>query len=182
MNVRHATLLDVFGRPAKSGGFAIMPAALELDGTSFSLTFPLADLPPDQIPPVLRLPIQEHYDASWVRARLPIAFGIVPEPSEGEKSFLSIGFVAVAEGANEAVAFECADHYGKTSLIFSEHEVDDSAKQAIALAFWNVLLSEPDDLEDFEATVLHLGAPVTLHFGCENGEPFCHEIPDSRNG
>jgi hypothetical protein len=107
---------------------------------------------------------------------LPYAFGISPEPSEGEKTLLSVGFVAVCDGQDEAVAFWCADCYGKTSLMFSDTETDEGAKEEAASAFWGVLLSEPDKLEDFEASVMHLGAPVTLHFGCEDGEPYLREI------
>jgi hypothetical protein len=33
----------------------------------------------------------------------------------------------------------------------------------------------PDELD--EARV-HLGAPITLHFGCEDGEPFCRETSE----
>ena len=178
MRVRNAMLLNVLGRPAKFGGFTIVPAEVELEGSSFSSAFPLAELPPSRIPPILRVPIQKHYDVSWVRARLPLAFGLTPEPSEGEKTLLSVGFIAVPDGHQEGVAFWCSDYYGKTSLTFSDAETDDATKEKIANAFWGVLLSEPDKLEDFEASVIHLGAPVTLHFGCEDGEPFFRETPD----
>jgi hypothetical protein len=45
-----------------------------------------------------------------------------------------------------------------------------------AEAFWGVLLSAPNGLADFEAKVMDLGVSVTLYFGCEDGEPYCHEI------
>ncbi len=178
MKIRHAKLVDVTGRPAKYGGFTIVPATVELDGMSFSPSLPLAELARDRIPPVLRLPIEHGYDAAWVRARLPSAFGISPEPSEGEKQFLLVGFVAVSDGSEEGVAFECSDHYGKTSLLFSPEEENAALMERVADAFWGVLLSEPDQLEDFEVSVMHSGAPITLHFGCENGEPYCRETPD----
>lgn len=178
MKVRHATLLDVFGRPAKHGGFTIVPAEVELEGRSFGPSFPLAELPPSQIPPILRVPVEKHYDVSWVRARLPHAFGISPEPSEAEKTLLWTGFVAVPDGQEEGVAFWCSDYYGKTSLTFSDADTDEATKEKAARAFWGVLLSEPDMLEDFAARVIHLGAPVTLHFGCEGGEPYFRETPD----
>jgi hypothetical protein len=178
MKVRHATLLNLVGRPAKFGGFTIVPAEVELEGRSFRPLFPLADVSADRIPPILRVPIEKHYDVSWVRARLPHAFGISPEPSEAEKTLHLSGFVAVPDGQDEAVAFWCSDYYGKTSLMFSDAETDEAAKEKAANAFWGVLLSEPDELEDFEASVIHLGAPVTLHFGCEDGEPFFRETPE----
>lgn len=175
MKVRHATLLNVFGRAARFGGFAIVPAAIELNGTMFSSAFPLAELPSEIIPPVLRRPVKEKYDVAWVRARLPIVFGFTPEPSEIEKTLLSVGFVAVPEGEEEAIAFECSDYYGCTSLTFSGKETDETAKRQVAEAFWGCLLSEPDELDDFEARVVHLGAGVTLQFGCRDGEPFYDE-------
>jgi hypothetical protein len=178
MKVRHATLLNVFGHPAKFAGFTIVPAEVELEGRSFSPSYPLAELPATRIPPILRLPIKKHYDVAWVRARLPHVFGISPEPSEAEKTLLWTGFVAVADAQVEAVAFWCSDHYGKTSLMFSDAETDEAAKEKAASAFWGVLLSEPNKLEDFEASVIHLGQPVTLHFGCEDGEPFFRETSE----
>jgi hypothetical protein len=177
MQVRHAKLLNIVGPPVHFGGFTIFPADVVLAGRSFRPSFPLAKQPAARIPPVLRLPIQRNYDVAWVRARLPHAFGIAPEPAELEKALLSVGFIAVADGQDEAIAFECSDYYGATSLLFSKEETDEAAKQQLAHAFWGVLLSEPDQLEDFEASVIHLGAPLTLHFGCEDGEPFCYERP-----
>lgn len=117
-------MLNVVGRPAKHGGLTIVPAEVELEGGAFRSTFPLCEMPTDQIPPVLRLPIKGGYDVAWVRARLPIAFGISPELSEAEKTLLWAGFVAVLEGREEAVPFECSDYYGKTSLTFSPAEED----------------------------------------------------------
>jgi hypothetical protein len=178
MKVRHATLLNVYGRPAKHGGFTIVPAEVELEGTSFSPSFPLAELPRRKIPPILRAPIEKHYDVSWVRARLPHAFGFSPEPSGVEKTLLWVGFIAVPDGKEEGIAFWCSDCYGKTSLMFSDAETDEATKEKAANAFWGVLLSEPDMLADFEASVIHLGAPVILHFGCEAGEPFFRETPE----
>jgi len=178
MHVRHATLHNVIGRPARQAGWTIVPAEVELAGSSFSPSFPLAELPPDRIPPVLRRPVASGYDAAWVRARLPHAFGISPEAPDIEKTLLLAGFVAVAEGQSEALAFECSDYYGRTSLMFSDDETDETAKAQVAQAFWDILLAEPDELEDFEARVLHLGAPVSLCFGCKHGEPYCDEEED----
>jgi hypothetical protein len=179
MNVRHAKLLNEMGEPANFGGFDLVPAAIVLDGTRFIPCFPLSGIRKERIPPILRAPIAKHYDVAWVRGRLPLAFGIAPEPSENEKTFLEVGFVAVPAGEDEGIGFYCSDYYGRTSLTFSPNEKDEDAKRAVAEAFWGYLLSKPDDLEDFKASVLHLGAPVTLHFGCEDGEPFCYETEDA---
>lgn len=175
MEVRHAKLLQVYGRPAKQNEFTIVPADIELNGNSFSPSFPLSGLPAKRIPPILRLPIEKHYDVSWVRGRLPHVFGISPEPSEMEKTLLATGFVAVPDGKEQAAAFECTDYYGRTSLMFSYEETDEELKKQIADAFWSILLADPEKLEDFEASVLHLGAPITMRFGCRDGDPFYEE-------
>jgi hypothetical protein len=176
MNVRHAKLLNVYGRAAKHGGFTIVPADVELEGTMFRPSYRLNELKSDRIPPVLRVPVAEQFDVAWVRARLPVAFGCTPEPSEVEKTFLLQGFVAVPQGAEAGVAFECSDYYGKTSLTFSPAEIDEDLKGRVADAFWNVLLSEPESLADFHSRFDHIGAGVTLEYGCENGEPYCTEL------
>jgi hypothetical protein len=178
MNVRHAKLQNVYCRAVKHGGFTIVPADVELSGTMFRPSFRLNQLPSDRIPPVLRRPVAEHFDVAWVRARLPVAFGCTPAPSEVEKAFLSQGFVAVPDSADAGVAFECSDYYGKTSLTFSEAESDEDLKGRVAEAFWSILLSEPDALADFSGRFDHVGAGDTVEYGCENGEPYCVESED----
>jgi len=175
MQVRNARLHDIVGRPAKRAGLTIVPARVELDGTMFQPSFHLHELSPERIPPVLRVPIEQHFDVAWVRARLTIVFGLVLEPSEMEKSFLNQGFVAVPDGSGEGIAFECSDYYGKTSITFSGVESDEPMKARVAGAFWDLLLSEPDALADFSGRSYHDGAGVWLNYGCENGEPFCYE-------
>jgi hypothetical protein len=178
MRVRNAKLHDVVGRPAKQAGFTIIPAQLDLDGTMFQPSFHLRELPSGLIPPVLRVPIEQQFDVAWVRARLSVVFGFTPEPSEMEKTFLQQAFVAVPEGSDEGIAFECSDYYGKTSLTFSQAEADEALKTRVADAFWRLLLSEPEALAEFTGRSYHDGAGVWLHYGCENGEPFCFESDD----
>ncbi len=175
MNVRHATLHDVYGRPARHDGFTFVPGRIEFDGTAFEPSHHLRELPADRIPPVLRLPVERQFDVSWVRARIPRVFGFTPEPAETEKTFLSVGFVAVPNGGDEGIAFECSDYYGKTSLTFSGDERDGEMKRKLAEAFWGVLASEPDDLADFSGWCFHSGAGVWMNFGCANGEPYFFE-------
>jgi len=181
MRVRNAKLLDVFGRPAKQAGFTIVPAQVELDGMMFQPSFHLNELSSDRIPAVLRAPIQQQFDVAWVRARLPVVFGLTPEPSEIEKTFLHQGFVVVPDESDEGIALECSDYYGKTSLVFSHAERDESLKTRVANAFWSLLLSEPDALADFAGRIYHDGAGVWLNYGCENGEPYCFESHDWEN-
>jgi len=178
MRVRNAKLHDVVGRPAKHAGFTIVPAQIELDGMMFQPSFRLNELSSERIPAILRVPIEQQYDVAWVRARFPVVFGVTPEPSETEKTFLHQGFVAVPENSDEGIAFECSDYYGKTSLTFSGAEGDELLKARVADAFWGLLLSEPDALVEFTGRSYHEGAGVWLNYGCENGEPFCCESDD----
>jgi hypothetical protein len=174
MKVRHAVLEDVLGSAKTFGGVSFVPAVVRLDGTSFSTSFPLREIDRAKVPPILRAPIDNGYDVSWVYARMPNAFGIEPEQSGTEKTLLEEGFVAVIAGQKDGIAFICTDYYGKTSLMFSDDETDERSKAKVAEAFWGLLLTEPEALTDFEASVMHMGASVYLNFGCKDGEPiFC---------
>jgi hypothetical protein len=178
MRVRHAELRNVYGRAANHGGFTIVPADVVLTGKMFDSSFPLNELPGNRIPPVLRVPVANGFDVAWVRARLPLAFGCTPEPTELEKAFLAQGFVAVPDGAEVGIPFEASDYYGRTSLTFSESEVDEEMKARVADAFWSVLLADPDELDDFSGRFYHIGAGVTLTYGCHHDEPFRQEIEE----
>jgi hypothetical protein len=123
-------------------------------------------------------PIEQQYDAAWVRARLPRVFAFTPELSGVEKSLLDAGFVAVAAGTSIGFPFVCTDNCGRTGLMFSSDGPDQDIQAKIAAAFWSLLLQSPDDLADFEATVYHPGAGVWMHFGCKNGEPSYDEFEE----
>lgn len=152
------------------GDFTFVPAAIELAGNCFVSEFDLRDAVGEHPPAILAHLIEHAYDAAWVRARLPRVFGFTPEPSEGENSLLDVGFVAVPSGNSVGLPFCCSDYYGRTGLVFSPDGPDRDTQAKIAAAFWSLLLESPDDLEEFTATVYHLGAGVWMHFGCENGE------------
>jgi hypothetical protein len=176
MDIHFGKLIDVLGRAAQANDIRIVAAVVQLEGSMYSGEYALRDHT-SHPPPILRTPIANHYEAAWVRARIPRALGFTPEPSETEKSLLDLGFVAVPpEGL--AFPFVCSDYYGKTHLYFSQSGPDEDSKRRAAHAFWSILLAEPDELEDFSTRVLHLGAPVVLEFGCDCGEPYCVEHPD----
>ncbi len=177
LQVRHARLLDVEGAAVQSAEWRIVPARLELAGSGFSPAYPLKESKPP-LPACLRICLHEDLDVAWVRARVPRLFGITPLPSDGEKNHLWVSFAAIRPGDREAIAFECGDYYGTTSLYFSELETDESAKASVACAFWSALLADPDDLADFEGRLYHIGAGVWLHFGCRNGDFHFRESKD----
>jgi hypothetical protein len=172
---QHASLQNVYGRIVRHGGFAFSPADVSLNGRSFSISMYLIEFAPRPPPPVLRLALPNSFDAAWVYARLPLIFGLEPSPSEGEKSLLWQGFVAIPEGERVGYAFVCNDYYGRTGLVFSDEGPEEPIRRAIAAAFWDVMLQSPDEVQDFEQRVYHPGAGVWLMFGCSAGEPFCSE-------
>jgi hypothetical protein len=66
--------------------------------------------------------------------------------------------------------FICADHYGKTALLFSDAGPEESTKKEIARAFWSLLLRDSDDLANYRLGVFHPGACVWLEYASEDGE------------
>ncbi len=178
MRVLFGELQNVFGKPATHGDFTFVPAAVRLNGNGFSTDFHLRDAVGERPPAILARPIEQQYDAAWVRARWLRVFQIAPELSEVEKSLLNVGLVAVAVGTSIGIPFVCADYYGRTGLMFSPDGPDQDMQAKIAAAFWSLLLQSPNDLLDFEATVYHPGAGVWMRFGCEDGEPSYSESED----
>ncbi len=171
INIQFGTLRDIFGNPKSAEGFTIVPAWVELRGNQFSNDFYLKDAVVGSGPAILAGPIKKHYDAAWVRARLPNVFGFTPEKAEAEKALLDVGFVAVASGSTVGIPFVCIDYYGKTGLMFSPEGPDKDTQANIAHAFWSLLLESPEDVSDFHEKVFHPGACVWMHFSCVDGEP-----------
>jgi hypothetical protein len=178
MDVRHGALLRVFGDPVRRGGYVFMLAEVELDGGSFTPDFPLRDHAGDPPPASLLAAVEHGFDAAWVRARIPRVFGINPPTAEVEKALIEIGVVAAVEGGETCYPFVCSDYYGKSALLFSGEGPSAAAKQAIASAFWGVLLADPDDLADFEGRVYHIGAFVWLRYGCDAGRVYLCDDSD----
>lgn len=169
LEIRFGTLLDILGRPAKSGEFTFVPAMVELAGNGFSIDHQLSESIAESPPLILKRPLIDHFDAAWVRARLPQVFGFTPEIPEVEKSLLDVGFAAVRQGELVGYPFVCTDHYGRTGLMFSEDGPDPSLQNDIAQAYWSLLLADPEDVADFEAAVFHPGTCTWLLHGCEDG-------------
>jgi len=170
IRVQFGVIQDVIGIPRSFDEFKFVPALIELNGNGFRIGFKLADLIGGRAPAVLVAPLKGKYDVSWVRARLPTAFGFTPEVSEVEKSLLNVGFIAVTADMT-GIPFKCADYYGRTGIMFSPEGPDPALQQKVAEAFWQLLLLSPEDLSDFQAKVYHPGAGIWMHFGCSGGEP-----------
>jgi hypothetical protein len=177
IEVVHGSLRTTYGEAVRHGGFEFVPADVQLNGHSFSLDFRLRDYVGDQAPSVVRIPVRHQFDAAWVFARIPKAFGMVSPPSEEEKSLVYQGFIAVAEGERAGYPFICTDHYGRSSLMFSAEGPGEPLRSSIASAFWGLLLQSAEELEDFEHRVYHLGAGVWLEYGCKFGHVYCEQSP-----
>jgi len=171
LDVRHGTIEDIRGRAASSAGWELVPAAVKLDGSSFTASHHLGQAVASSPPGVLVPWLDGGMDAHWVRARLPRVFLYAPRAAEVEKALLDEGFVATrVEGASRvAYPFLCMDHYGETGLLFSEPGPDAATQDEIAAAFWSLLLREPDSLEDFSEEVFHPGTGMTMVFSCKDG-------------
>jgi hypothetical protein len=177
LRIDYGGLVSVYGVPVRHGDFTFMPADVALEGTSFSLDYPLEDH--NGVKPFeLRHAISEAIDAAWVRARIPSLFGNTPETSEAEKSLLYAGFVAVDVDCAAGYPFVCTDHYGRSALMFSDDGPEEPVKRSIARAFWSVLLQEPVELTDFEERIYHPGASIWLTYGCESGRVYCDEADE----
>jgi hypothetical protein len=165
-NICYGELVDVYGRAAESKGLLFVPARIRLTGTRFSLEHYFqkhAKFP--------RVCISELADAAFVRARIPSIFGYTPTyDDDHEKALLSDGFVAVLCDGKTAIPFECTDHYGRSALMFSADGPEDDVKQQVADAFWEIIASQPDALDDCEQAVFHPGAGVWMHYGCKHGQ------------
>jgi len=179
--VKYGSLLEPLGQPAAGSDFTLVPGRVRLDGDRLTGGFELLHYVGSQPPLVLRPALDQHYEAAWVRARIPVVFGFTPEfPRDAEKCLMDVGFVAVPPHRRWGYPFVCTDYYGRAKLWFSPDGPRKSRKAAIARAFWSLLLAEPDDLVDFEEEVCHTGVDRWLRFGCREGIPYCKEYRKPR--
>lgn len=180
--IRHGEFRDVLGASQRWGEVTFVPAEVQLNGTSFERVFDLADCL-SRASPTAKAIVQSGRDAPWVLGRLMRLFGTqqIPQEDRGEKTCFFASFLAVLhDSGNAAIPFECSDVYGRTSLLFSSDDPPNQQTQsAIAESFWGLLLADPTNLADYQGQLLHLGAPITFHFGVKDGEPFMIEEPDA---
>ncbi len=157
--------------------FHYVPSAVSLAGQSFDPSFLLSDHV-DKPPDVLKDALLLKHDAAWVRARIPAVFSYVPALSEVEKSLLDVGLIAANVAKGIGYPFICSDYYGSSRLYFSPEGPTAEVQTMIARGFWNLLLTEPDVLDDFSERVYHIGAGVWMEFGCNRGFVYCEESDD----
>jgi|HubBroStandDraft_6_1064221.scaffolds.fasta_scaffold45359_4 hypothetical protein len=163
--VVYGELLNVFGRPVEQDGLKFLNAAVDIGGSSGATEHRLREHP--SFKTATNIPFE--YDVAFVRARIPRLFGVTPRQVEVEKAFLDEGFVGLFEDS-ECIPFLCCDVYGFTTLWFGG-KVPDEKKTRLASAFWSLILSDSDDVEDFEGTAAVFGSEkVTL--GCRCGEVY----------
>lgn len=173
--IRHGKFLDILGSPVRQGDVTLVPAHVKLNGTSLSPVFSFfewCESTGHSIP----LVVHGQENAPWVLGRLMAVFNTenTPEDDRSEKSCLNASFLAILHGDNEiAIPFDCSDYYGQTSIYFSsEDSPADEHQERIAKAYFELLLSDPDDLIDYDNKMYHSGAGVCIAFGILHGEPY----------
>lgn len=174
----HGKIHDVTGPARKHDGVIFAPARVTLTGTKFDYVFPLADCL-DGVFSATKAIVRPGVDAPWALGRLMRLFGIekLPVDDRGEKTCFYAAFLAVLpEQNNLAVPFECTDNYLESSLMFSsENPPPRDLQERIAKAFWGLLLTEPDELKDYNERMLFQGEDIWIRFGVEHGEPYLVE-------
>lgn len=177
-HIQHGQLHDVAGPARQHQGIIFVPARVTLTGAVFEYVFPLADCL-EEVFAATRAILQPGADAPWVLGRLKRLFGIerLPIENRGKKTCFYAAFLAVLpERGNLAVPFECTDNYLETALMFSsENAPPQDLQETIARAFWGLLLTEPDELTDYNERMLFQGEGIWIRFGVEHGEPFLVE-------
>jgi hypothetical protein len=175
MAVRYGSFSAARGESVSREGWTVMAGMGQPEGTSFKTSHRLREFVKDEdTPEVLRRPLEERYDAAWVRARLPRVFGYV---SKEEKTLLWETFSATHE-TGDVYGFCCTDHYGKSGLMFSDAGPEASTKDSIAHAFWTLILANPSDLADYQVRTFHVGAGVWLDYECRAGCISLTETPE----
>jgi hypothetical protein len=178
MALRFGTFSGARGHSASHEGWAFSAGIGQPEGSSFKTSHRLREFVAlDDAPEVLRRPLEERYDAAWVRARLPRVFGYEPSVSDVEKSLLWEAFSATHTNGDVYV-FCCVDHYGKSGLMFSDAGPEAAIKDSIAHAFWSLILANPNDLADYQVRMFHDGAGVWLDYECRAGHLSLTETPE----
>ena len=173
--LRFGTLVDVIGSPLPFQQVTFVPALIQLEGTRFSAQFKLVDWAHQQSRPLPAI-VRGDENAAWLLGRLTYLFNTenIPEDERVEKTCFGVSFIAVLHHhGSVAIPFECSDHYGCTSLLFSsDGEPPLELRTAIADAFYGLMLDEPDSLTDYDDRMYHAGAGYWVEFGVSNGEPY----------
>jgi hypothetical protein len=180
IEVRFGKFSDVLGPAIAHGDFTFVPAEVELSGYENGPLLADAAVNAD---PATRALIHPGEDAPWACGRIQRLFQqpLVREEDRGEKCCMWYPFLAIVKEDDSAVGipFVCTDYYGESIVLFSDDPMPETeTMQAIASAFWSLLLQDADELVDYRDRMEHFGAGVTIEFGVEDGEPFMRELDD----
>lgn len=171
IEIQFGYLYEVLGRPAREGSFVFMPVLADIeqepnfsdDARHRALRPPFSLL--DHLeqhgnaPTILDKAVDSwggSIDAAWVRARIPMVFHFTPLLLYQQRSYLPLlnqVFVAcqLAGKYRDWVAypFVCTDIALQAGLKFSRLGPEPSIQEKIAASFWQLLLSNPDDVMPF---------------------------------
>lgn len=187
VDVQYGSLNQIFSRSCRHGDWSFIIADISLEGNGFTSEYNLRDVvPPEKFTPEVRELIAHKNDAIWVQARILKEFDWTVSPSEErmEKTLMEFPFLAASTDCSTdgetvlAYPFICTDYYGRSNLIFSETFHDTGLKARIATSFWDFLCARPDALRDYEGSMFHPGACVTIRYGVQNGDFFCEETAE----
>ncbi|PQO36658.1 hypothetical protein [Blastopirellula marina] len=180
IEIRHGRFTDLTGPSRASQQIVFAPAEAELLGTTFNFAQKLQVYATKRpLPTAVVGLFGPGEDAVWVRGRIQriFAYPNLPEEERPEKCMFCGTFVALLKNDSAGyigIPFQATDYYGTTGLIFSNEDPPPELVQStIGNAFWELLLADPADLEDYRDRMYHSGADVFVEFGVENGAPFC---------
>jgi hypothetical protein len=184
INIRHGKLLNITGRPVRTGCITFLPADVELAGSDAQYSQPLKDYVSKKSPKA-RSTIQSNVDAPWALGRILYLFGghllsdLKEFGSELNHSLFCQSFMAVLhDDDNLSIPFVCMDYFCESHLRFSsDQSLSATTKDKIAESFWGLLLSDSAELEDYECSLLHskIGSGQ-IRFGVADGEPFLFDL------
>lgn len=167
----------------QSGGytFSLEPDAPRSRG---KLSFPLDEFLPKDLSKGgladLKRMVDQKAESVWVQSRLMVVFAYAaPEEDEADNAaMLEANFQAFDGSVDDAMAtpFSCCDERGRAQLRFDDKVKKEHAKK-IATAFWKVLLSEPSELDDYEAEVRDQNG-ARIPYGVRDGRCFFGETSE----
>ena len=120
----------------------------------------------------------DNMDALWVHSRIMHDFksSSVAPKKQLKTSLKEFHFLAVERYGDqvEAFPFVCTDYNGCAALIFSPYGPSQAIQRKISSDFWHIMLANPKNLFDYDATVELDG--VEVHFGCRSDQFYYEDV------